>query len=124
MDKAKIYTSYEKVDGITLKTEKATGLQHMSFIDTGLKFFGHKVYEGYSYLDDGDYRMFSGYFMKADLMQLDNRRGSKKVDRKIGKTFKHFEGKSSKKSWQEWFEIMSQNDEICIGKLNKLSLVS
>lgn len=123
MNESKLYTSYEKVDGINIKVEKATGLKHMSFIDTGLKFFGHKVYEGHSFLEDNEYRVFNGYFMKDDIFQLDIRRNSKKLERKIGKTFKHFEGKASKLTWSQWFDLLSNDEEICTGK-NNTSLIA
>lgn len=110
----KIYKSME--NGILV--EKASGLSYMSFVDTGLKFFNQKVYKGYMFFNDNENTMFAGYYHKEDIMQLDTRRNSKKLERKIGRTFTSF-AKSNKFSWSEWFENMSNDSEICSGRVEK-----
>lgn len=115
--KAVITKQIVNVDGEKVLTYVSNGLETHNFIDTGLKFFGHKVYECWQFLDDKEYRTFKGYFYIGKSEYLDTRKGSKKLWINNGKTFFHF-SKSNRQSWSEWFEIMSNDNEIC-SKPNK-----
>lgn len=105
------------VDGVKTMTHISNGIGYHNFIDTGLKFYGHKVFEGWMFLDDKEHRLFKGYFYIDKAEYLDTRKGSKKLCVNNGKTFTSFT-KSTKHSWKQWFEIMSNDNEVCTG--NKL----
>lgn len=116
----KIYKAVEKVNGLPVQVYKNDGQAYMSFIDTGLKFDGQKVYEGYMFLQDSD-RLFKGYYFKANTIQLFNTRVKGLHEKVTGKHFANF-SKDIKLSWSQWFDFMSNDKDVCTGKTKLMAV--